>query len=77
MIKNCCLGLAIFYAGFTAPAGAADASRACEKISGKLASVSYEECLTLQMQPSGYSSVEGFPLLVKEYPPLELSLIHI
>ena len=71
MIKNCCLGLALFCAGVMSPAGAVDTTRACEKISGKLASVSYEECLTLQMQPSGYSSVEGFPLLVKEYPPLE------
>ena len=44
---------------------------ACRKISGKLASVSLQECETLRMQPSGYHSVEGFPLLIKEYPPLE------
>ena len=44
---------------------------ACQKISGKLASVSLQECETLRLQPSGYHSVEGFPLLVKEYPPLE------
>lgn len=44
---------------------------ACERISGKLASVSLRECRILDMQPSGHSSVEGFPLLVKEYPPLE------
>ncbi len=43
---------------------------ACNRISGKLASVSFEECYTLNLQPSGHISVEGFPLLVKEYPPL-------
>ena len=44
---------------------------ACQQISGKLASVSFKECHTLQMQSSGYRSVDGFPLLIKEYPPLE------
>ena len=44
---------------------------ACKRISGKLASVSFSECHTLDMRPSGHLSVEGFPLLVKEYPPLE------
>ena len=43
---------------------------ACARISGKLASVAIEECSQLQLAPSGYYSVEGFPLLVKEYPPL-------
>ena len=44
---------------------------ACQRISGKLASVSFDECAGLNMQPSGHHSVEGFPLLIKEYPPLE------
>lgn len=44
---------------------------ACQRISGKLASVSFDECHALRMQPSGHRSVEGFPLLIKEYPPLE------
>jgi hypothetical protein len=44
---------------------------ACQKISGKLASVSFKECDRLQMQISGHRSVGGFPLLIKEYPPLE------
>ncbi len=43
---------------------------ACSKISGKLASVSFNECYTLRLEPSGHQSVGGFPLLVKEYPPL-------
>ena len=56
---------------FLVTAGADEVRHACQKISGKLASVSYNECETLDLQPSGFSSVDGFPLLVKEYPPLE------
>ena len=60
---------------FAVVAGLACASTevesACKRISGKLASVSYSECQTLGMQPSGHLSVKGFPLLVKEFPPLE------
>jgi hypothetical protein len=44
---------------------------ACRKISDKLASVGFDECMTLELQPSGYRSSQGFPLLIKEYPPLE------
>ena len=51
--------------------GADEVKSACQKISGKLASVSFKECDRLQMQPSGHRSVDGFPLLIKEYPPLE------
>ncbi|MCP4878425.1 MAG: murein peptide amidase A [Gammaproteobacteria bacterium] len=43
----------------------------CRKVSDKLASVSYRECTTLAMKPSGHSSVDGQPLLLKEYPPLD------
>ncbi|MDH3535656.1 MAG: M14 family zinc carboxypeptidase [Gammaproteobacteria bacterium] len=43
---------------------------ACRKISGKLASVGFDECALLDMTPSGYRSVDGFPMLIKEYPPL-------
>ena len=46
------------------------ADSACRKISGKLASVDYRECSDLGMTPSGHTSVGGFPLLIKEYPPL-------
>ena len=50
---------------------AGEVESACQKISGKLASVSFGECDRLKLQPSGYRSVDGFPLLIKEYPPLE------
>lgn len=50
---------------------AGEVESACQKISSKLGSVSFKECDTLKMQFSGYRSVEGFPLLIKEYPPLE------
>lgn len=43
---------------------------ACKRISNKLASVSLEECEAAQLSTSGYFSVNGFPLLVREYPPL-------
>jgi hypothetical protein len=42
----------------------------CGRISDKLASVDYRECTGLNMKLSGHISVEGVPLLIKEYPPL-------
>jgi len=45
--------------------------QACQQISAKLASVSYAECQKLEMSLSGYQSVMGFPLLIKEFPPLK------
>ena len=47
-----------------------EASAACQKIAAKLASVSFKECDSLNLQPSGYQSHNGFPMLIKEYPPL-------
>ena len=44
---------------------------ACRKISDKLASVDYLECSDLGLKPSGHTSVNGFPFLIKEYPPLK------
>ena len=61
---------ALICASLLGPAGASDVGRACERISGKLASISYSECETLGLEPSGFHSVDGFPLLIKEYPPL-------
>ena len=46
------------------------ADSACQGISGKLASVGYRECSVLELETSGHTSVAGFPLLIKEYPPL-------
>ncbi len=41
---------------------------ACKTIAHKLASVSYAECLSLDLKPSALSEQE-FPLLLKEFPP--------
>jgi len=60
--------------GFTlccAVAGASDLTDpVCLKITDKLGSVDYEECATLEMTPTGHHSVDGIPLMIKEYPPL-------
>lgn len=42
----------------------------CRRIAGKLASVNYDECLKRSLLNSGGLSVEGTPILYKEYPPL-------
>lgn len=42
----------------------------CKAISHKLASVSLNECEVLNLAPTGHSSVNGFPILMREYPPL-------
>lgn len=46
-------------------------AEACQRISSKLASVGYIECLSVNLQLSDFNSARGFPILVKEYPPLE------
>ena len=48
-----------------------DSAAACQKISAKLSSVSLKECNKLNLQPSGFNSVNQFPILLKEFPPLE------
>ncbi len=67
------LAIMLGLAGCSGIATASELTRqeACKKISGKLASVGYQECSVLEMQLSGHNSVDGFPLLIKEYPPLE------
>lgn len=45
--------------------------QACERISSKLASVALDECLTAKLAKTGHYSVEGFPLLLREYPPVK------
>ena len=42
----------------------------CTRISNKLASVSYEECLEKNLQLTDGVSVKNTPILIKEYPPL-------
>jgi len=41
----------------------------CKKIAKKLASVSYKDC-NIGFELSGAESVQGTPLIIKEYPPL-------
>lgn len=43
----------------------------CERIAGRLASVSLDMCLGARLRPTGVRTVEGTPLLVSEFPPLE------
>ena len=43
----------------------------CERISGKLASVNYDECFNKNFSLSGGYSVNNVPILIKEYPPLD------
>lgn len=42
----------------------------CERIGGKLGSVSAEECRSRRLRPSGGLSVSGTPILIAEYPPI-------
>ena len=43
----------------------------CFRIAKKLSSVGYKECLNRNLQRSSSVSVNGAPILVKEYPPLK------
>lgn len=43
----------------------------CEKIGNKLGSVSVDDCLKAKLQTTGAWSVQGDPILIKEYPPLK------
>jgi len=44
--------------------------KSCERISKRLASVSMSLCEAAELLPSGCESVDGFPLLVSEFPPI-------
>ena len=46
-------------------------NQACKNITDKLASVGFQDCLSIDMQHSGSLSSKGFPILLKEYPPLK------
>jgi len=46
-------------------------SQFCAKISNRLASVSSELCMRAKLIPSGCDSVDGVPLMVREFPPLK------
>lgn len=45
-------------------------SQACKRISDRLASVSYRDCIAAKLEASQCYSVSGFPILVREFPPL-------
>jgi len=64
------ISLLLSVAPFTIGAADISVDQACEKISSKLASVSYQECTGFNMGKSGYSSLKGFPILIEEFPPL-------
>jgi len=46
-------------------------TKECRRIGAKLGSVSYKFCMARDLQPSGGFSVDGAPILIKEYPPLK------
>ena len=48
---------------------AAEIESTCRRISGKLASVGLEECLTSGLRSSGARSVEGTPILLRDFSP--------
>lgn len=63
--------LSVSSTGITNTQPAAQSQQACQRISQKLASVSFAECDTLNLQATGHHSVNGFPILLREYPPLK------
>ncbi len=72
MSKGFVLAWLLFgWIAIVAPVSADPVEQACRQISAKLASVTYDECAVLDMTASGFHSIEGFPMLVKEYPPLK------
>lgn len=44
--------------------------QACQQISDRLASVQYKNCLAAKLESTDCTSVKGFPMLVREFPPL-------
>jgi len=47
------------------------AEHECSRIAKKLSSISLRECLDLELQISNGVSINGAPILIKEYPPLK------
>jgi len=48
-----------------------DTESACRQISKRLASVSYQGCSSAKLTPSGCESVNGFPILMSKFAPVE------
>ncbi|MCS3903649.1 hypothetical protein J2T55_001678 [Methylohalomonas lacus] len=57
--------------GDAAPLAIMSAAKLCTRIGNKLGSVSVRECQRQNMAASGGVSVNGLPILIKTYPPLE------
>jgi hypothetical protein len=45
-------------------------AQACKRISSRLASVSESDCSSAKLEPSHCQAVSGFPILIREFPPL-------
>jgi len=43
----------------------------CNKISNRLASVSHQSCMAAELVPTGCQSVDGVPLMIREFAPLD------
>ena len=56
--------------GVAEPDTDADTDKECEQISDRLASVTMKGCSKARLAPTGCNSVTGFPILVREFPPL-------
>ncbi len=63
--------LCILLLNFTHDLLADDIELGCSQITDKLASVTLSECEKLELKPTGFTSVNGFPILYREYPPLD------
>ncbi len=45
--------------------------KACRQISNRLASVKYRSCVAAKLRATGCSSVDGFPILIREFAPIK------
>ena len=70
-LQSVSLLLLLSISSFAVTGSTIEPEQACEKISAKLASVGFQECTKLGMLKSGHQSIKGFPILVREYPPLK------
>jgi protein MpaA len=62
--------LAVWLLATTPAVAEMSADDACRRISNKLASVTLGECRQARLSPTGHQSVNNFPILMREFPPL-------
>lgn len=60
-----------FCLGSEKPENAVTAAQACDQIANRLASVSHKRCNAASLQASSCMSVNGFPIFIREFPPVE------